>query len=202
LVALKGLMTPTDSQLVLARTKLPAQGNLVPRTATTVNEIEQTKRESHGTSQFSFRGLFAVTAVFALWIFLLSDFRHEPIATTFFWTTAVVAGVVGHLIYRYLLPWRGTVVIGLLVIPFLVFTVLETVLSGGDAVLDVLWLPIDLFRHQSWADSLRSSIPVFICTVVLTAAHPVRPSLTSAIISAIGVSLWYGMAILIAANAG
>ena len=167
-----------------------------------IKKPNENRKQSRGSSQFSFQGLFAVTAAFALWIFLLSDFRREPMAIVSFWTLAVVAGVNGHLIHRYLLPWRGTVVVGLLFIPLLIFAVVANLLGNGDAVVDFLLIPIDLFRHQSWGDSLRSTVPMFMCFLVLTAAHPVRPSLPSAIISAIGVSLWYGMAVMIAANAG
>jgi hypothetical protein len=38
--------------------------------------------------------------------------------------------------------------------------------------------------------------------LVLLAAHPIKPGLINAIITAIGVSLWYGLAILIATNSG
>lgn len=170
-----------------------------------VNELETpsgSKKQSRGNSQVSFRGLFALTSSFALWIFLLADFRREPMAVVVFWSLATVTGVAGHLIHSYLLPWRGTVVIWLLVFPLVIFTGLSMLFASGEAVLDVLLLPIDLFRHQTWNDRLRSTIPMFVCVLGLVVAHPVKPSLVTAIVSAIGVSLWYGMAILIAANAG
>ncbi len=69
-------------------------------------------------------------------------------------------------------------------------------------VFDLLLMPIDFFYHQRWSDRIRFTIPVFACIAILTAAHPIKPSLINAIITAIGISLWYGLALLIAANAG
>lgn len=160
------------------------------------------RKSTRGQSQFSVRGMFSLTAAFALWLFVLEDFRREPIAVAIFWTLAIVAGVCGHLMYTYLLPWRGTVVTSLPVLSVTIFAAMATLLGAGDGVIDLLALPIDLFVHQSWSDRIGSTIPVFACILVLSAAHPIKPGLINAIITAIGISLWYGLAILIAANAG
>ena len=77
-----------------------------------------------------------------------------------------------------------------------------TISGAGEDAMDILALPIDLFVYQGWSDRLWFTVPVFTCFVVFSIAHPIKPCLINAIITAIGISLWYGQAILIAANAG
>ncbi|MGI9443550.1 MAG: hypothetical protein ACR2N1_13855 [Rubripirellula sp.] len=173
------------------------------------NSADTARKSTGGQGQVSVRGIFSLTAAFALWLFVLADFRSEPIAVALFWTLAIIAGVGGHLIYTYLLPWRGAVVAGVFVISVAILTGLailsgagEGVIDIGDSVIDILAAPIELFMHQRWSDRLKYTIPVFTCIFVLAAAHPIKPGLLNAIITAIGISLWYGLAILIAANAG
>ena len=166
------------------------------------HDTVQARKLSRGGTQFSLRGMFLLTAAFAYWLWLLSDFRREPIAIAVFWAITIAAGIGGHLLHTYLLPWRGTVVITLLVLPPVIFGAVAGLLGAGDAVVDILTIPIEFFAHQRWSDRMRFTIPVFASIAVLAAAHPLKPGLLTAIISAIGVSLWYGMAILIAANAG
>ena len=168
----------------------------------TGDEAEAACKLTRRGSQFSLRGMLSLTAAFALWLVMLPDLRSEPIAIAIFWVLAIVAGVCGHLMYTHLIPWRGTVVTGLLVLSVTLFAAVATLFGAGDGVIDVLALPIDLFVHQRWSDRIGFTIPVFVCILVLAAAHPIRPGLVNAIITAIGISLWYGFAILIAANAG
>lgn len=65
-------------------------------------------------SQFSVRGLFSLTAAFALWLVVLPDLRSEPIVIVILWKLAIIGGVCGHPVYPHLFPRRCTVVIGLM----------------------------------------------------------------------------------------
>ena len=168
----------------------------------TQDDAEADCRSKWGDSQFSLIGMFSLTAAFALWLFALSELRSEPIAVAIFWTLAVVAGIAGHLLYTYLLPWRGTVVTSLIVLSVAIVAAVATYYGDLDGVFDLLLMPIEFFSHQSWSNRIRSTIPVFACIAILTTAHPIKPSMINAIITAIGISLWYGLALLLAANAG
>jgi hypothetical protein len=160
------------------------------------------QKQNRKAGHSSVRSLFALTAVFALWLFLLSDFRQEPIAIVVIWSIAIVSGVAAHILYIYVFPWRGTVLISLLVLPALLFIISGLLLGAAESMLWILTAPVAFITHESWSERLFFTIPYIACAAALAAAHPIKPSLTSAIISAIGISIWYGMAFLIAASAG
>jgi hypothetical protein len=159
------------------------------------------KRNLKG-SPISLRSLFALTAVFALWLFLLSDFRREPLAIVLIWALAIAAGIAAHVLYIYVLPWRGTVLISLLVLPALLFVSSGLLFGAREEMLWILGTPIGFIAHESWSELLFFTIPYITCAAALATAHPIKPSLTNAIITAMGISIWYGMALLIAASAG
>ena len=69
-------------------------------------------------------------------------------------------------------------------------------------MLELLALPIEFVAHQTWTHRITFSLPVFSSIVLLAIAHPLKPGLSNAIITAIGISLWYGIAFLVGANAG
>jgi hypothetical protein len=75
-------------------------------------------------------------------------------------------------------------------------------LGSTEIMLWILVAPVAFLAHESWSERLFFTIPYIACAASLAAAHPIKPSLTNAIISAMGISIWYGMAILIAASAG
>lgn len=153
--------------------------------------------------QFSLRGLFVLTAVCGFWLFVLSELRSEPMAIAVLWSIAIGAGVAAHLLYSYVFRWRGTVLVSLLILPALSF--LAAGRYFGVAHDDIIWLltvPARLFSSQSWSESLFVTFRYIASVVVLAAAHPIKPSLTNAIISAMGISIWYGLALLMAAGAG
>ena len=159
------------------------------------------KRNLKG-SPISLRSLFALTAVFALWLYLLSDFRREPIAIVVIWTLAIASGVAAHVLYTYVLPWRGTVLISLLVLPAVLFVSSGMLFGAREEMLWILGRPVGYIARESWSELLFFTIPYITCAAALAAAHPIKPSLINAIITAMGISIWYGMALLIAASAG
>ena len=157
---------------------------------------------NRAANPFSLRSLFALTAVFGLWLFLLSDFRQEPIAIVVIWTVAIASGVAAHVLYNYVLPWRGTVLISLLVLPALLFVGSGLLFGSTEVMVWILMAPVAFITRESWSERLFFTIPYIACAAALAAAHPIKPSLTNAIITAMGISIWYGMAFLIAASAG
>lgn len=160
---------------------------------------QEQKREAR---PFSIRSLFALTAVFALWLYLLSEFRQEPTAVVVIWSFAIVSGVAAHALYLYVFPWRGTVLISLLVLPALLFISSGSLFGATKEMLWILMAHVAFFARESWSERLFFTIPYIACAAALAAAHPIKPSLIIATISALGISIWYGMAFLIAASAG
>ncbi len=143
------------------------------------NEAASSQKRNLKGSPISLRSLFALTAVFALWLFLLSDFRHEPIAIVVIWTIAIAAGVAAHALYIYVLPWRGTVLISLLVLPALLFV--SSGLLFGARAKEMLWIlgtPVGFIAQESWSELLFFTIPYITCAAALAAAHLIKPSLT------------------------
>jgi len=142
----------------------------------------------------------------AYWGWLLSDLWRKPvgdlIALLVFVSVIFTAGVCGHLLYCYVLRWRGTGLLSLLLGPLPVLAFLGLLFGSAGGMFEILALPIDFVSHQNWTHRITFSLPVFFSIVVLSIAHPLKPCLTNAIITAIGISLWYGLAILIGASAG
>ncbi len=151
-------------------------------------------------------GVMQLAIACAYWGWLLSDLWRKPVgnllALIVFASVTLTAGVCGHLLYRYVLRWRGTVLLTLLLGPLPVLGLLGLLFGSAGGMFEILALPIDLVAHQNWTHRITFSLPVFFSIVVLSMAHSLKPSLANAIITAIGISLWYGLAILIGANAG
>ena len=126
----------------------------------------------------------------------------DLLALLVFAAVTLTAGVCGHLLYRYVLRWRGTVLLSLLLGPLPILGFLGLLFGSVEGMFEILVLPIDFVAHQNWTHRITLSLPIFFSIVILSMAHPLKPSLPNAIITAIGISLWYGLAILIGANAG
>lgn len=151
-------------------------------------------------------GVILLAIAWAWWGWLLSDMWRKPVgdlvALLVFVSVTLTAGVCGHLLYCYVLKWRGTVLISLLLGPLPVLGLLGLLFGSFGGVFELLVLPIEFVVHQGWKDRISLSLPIFCSIVILSIAHPLRPCITNAIITAIGISLWYGLAILIGASAG
>ena len=151
-------------------------------------------------------GVILLAIAWAYWGWLLSDLWRKPVgdllALLVFASVTLTAGVCGHLLYRYVLRWRGTVLLSLLLGPLPILGFLGLLFGSVEGMFEILVLPIDFVAHQNWTHRITLSLPIFFSIVILSIAHPLKPSLPNAIITAIGISLWYGLAILIGANAG
>ena len=138
--------------------------------------------------------MLVLMAACAIWLWLLLDLRHDRLGFAVFALITLFVGVGGHLLYTCVFPWRGTVLVSAIVLPLLILGAL----SGSF----LATLPVELSMRQSWPDWMKYTLPFLVSIVILGAAHPIKPSLLTAIITALGVSLWYGLALLIAINAG
>ncbi|MEI6541607.1 MAG: hypothetical protein WCO86_19095 [Planctomycetota bacterium] len=152
------------------------------------------------------RGIMFLAIAWAWWGWLLSDMWRAPIGDPFalliFASGTLTAGVCGHLVYCYVLRWRGTVPLSLLLAPLPVLGLLGFLFGSTAGMIELLALPLEFVAHQSWTHRITFSLPVFSSIVLLAIAHPLKPGLSNAIITAIGISLWYGIAFLVGANAG
>ena len=151
-------------------------------------------------------GILLLAIAWGYWWWLLSDLWRKPvgdlIALLVFASVTLAAGACGHLLYCYVLTWRGTVLISLLLVPLAVFGLLGLLFGSVEGMFEILAFPIEFVAHQNWTDRIRFSVPIFLSIVTLSIAHPLKPSFPNAIITSIGISLWYGLAILMTASAG
>jgi hypothetical protein len=170
---------------------------------TTEATANTTALPQKGSGRF---GVILLAIAWAYWGWLLSDLWRKPVgdllALLVFASVTLTAGVCGHLLYRYVLRWRGTVLLSVLLGPLPVLGLLGLLFGSAGGMFEILTLPIEFVVRQNWTHRVTFSLPVFFSIVVLSIAHPLKPCLTNAIITAIGISLWYGVAILIGANAG
>jgi hypothetical protein len=160
------------------------------------------RESARGGTQFGLRGMFVLTTASAYWIWLLSDLRNQPVFFAIFAAITIVFGIGGHIVYTYLITWRGTVVVGLLVLPAVIFCGLCALFGAGSDGFVILAIPIHFFLQQDGPYNIWHSLLYLMSVMILTAAHPIKPCLLTAIISAMGISVWYGMACLIASEAG
>ena len=170
---------------------------------TTEATANKTTLPHQGSGRF---GVILLVVAWAYWAWLLSDMWRKPVgdlvALLVFASVTLTAGVCGHLLYRYVLRWRGTVLLSLLFGPLPVLGLLVLLFGSAGGMFEILTLPIEFVVRQNWTHRVKFSLPVFFSIVVLSIAHPLKPCLANAIITAIGISLWYGLAILISASAG
>jgi FtsH-binding integral membrane protein len=157
---------------------------------------------NHAARLFSLRDLFVLTAVFGLWLFMFSELRSDPMALAVLGSIAIGAGVVSHLLYAYVFRWRGTALVSLLVLPALSLIAVGAYFGVAGDMLWLLTLPAAFTARESWSERFAIMMPYLACAAIGGVAHPIKPSLTNAIISALGISIWYGLALLMAANAG
>ena len=153
---------------------------------------------NNSKSQFSLRATVVLTAAVAFWLWFLrqtSPLGGQPGEITVYTGLALTAGIVGHVVYTFWLPWRVTVI----VTSFLLYAVALVLFVAWDQHLDVtdsLWFlfitlvpPRVLIDFHSW--NWISMLICLLTTLILAPAHSIRPSLPSAIITALGIAAWY-----------
>jgi hypothetical protein len=156
-------------------------------------------------TQFSLRAVVALTVASAVWVWLFSE--AKPVEIAVFSGVALTAGIVGHVVYRYCLPWRVTVVAMVLLLYNAVLLALEVLHDGSnplELLLQVAVGPAEMLMHVKWHWHRHTvfKLAMVLGTLLFTPAHSIRPSLPTAIITALGVGFWYGSSILMLTYAG
>jgi hypothetical protein len=157
-------------------------------------------------TQFGIGEVALLTAGVAVWIWFLMQLP-EPVpvqAIVVFSSIALAAGFFGHVAYVYLLTWRGTVVVG----AFLIYCVVFLIMAAAESIdfseslsllLEALVSPARELYVMSWISmSLKCLLP----TLLLAPAHPIRPSLPTAIMTSLGVAAWFVTGLVILGSAG
>ena len=160
------------------------------------------------TSQFSLRATIVLTAAIALW---LAIFREaSPVELAIFSTVTLAAGVIAHLVHAYWLPWRFTVIVVVLLIYNTALAVLMLVELGGafplllllETVIQIISQPAKMAVRASGMRDILFTLGYVLGTLCFTPAHVIRPGFPTAIITAIGIGIWYTAGILIMIYAG
>jgi hypothetical protein len=166
--------------------------------------LKSAPKSSH---QFSIRSFMALTAVIAVWLWLFREIT--PTELTIFTSFAVVTGVIAHLIYAFVMTWRIAGVLSVLLIYNLALVLLTLVGAGlqnpvsasFDAIFHVLISPAEMITHaNSFRDRLFSTVMVA-GTLLFTPAHALRPNFISAVVTSMGVGIWYVAGILFLSHA-
>jgi hypothetical protein len=159
-------------------------------------------------TQFSLRATATLTAAIAVWVAI---FREMPPTELAILTgIAVAAGLAGHVVYARWLPWRVTVIATVLLIyNGLLGTQLLLQTGSGEPwfrrlafLFELLVFPAEMAIRARAPRDILLMIAIVLGTLIFTAAHSIRPSLPSAIITALGIAIWYGAAMMIMASAG
>ena len=158
--------------------------------------------------QFSLRATFILTAVSAVCVWIFGEIT--PVEMAVIAGIAVTAGLVGHVVYTKWLPWRVTVIATvLLVYNALLGTQLLFSTGSGTPMLarlaflfEIVISPLELMSYATSPRDIIFWLVVVLGTVIFTPAHAIRPSLPSAIITALGIAIWYGVSIMMMAYGG
>ncbi len=180
---------------------------LITRTAmrtkmSVVTAMNKSKR------QFSLRATFILIAVSAVWVWIFREMTPFEMAVVA--GIAVTAGLLGHIVYTYLLSSRVTVIATVL----LVYNALlgaQLLLEPGSGtptirrlafLFDILVLPLEMMKYATAPRDIMFWLVMVLGTLIFTPAHAIRPSLPSAIITGLGIAIWYGVSIMMMAYGG
>lgn len=155
-------------------------------------------------TQFSLRAVAVLTLASAVWVWLFREARPAEIAT--FSGVAVTAGIVGHVVYEYLFAWRVSVILTVLLLYNGLLLALVLLYGREPNPLELLFQvavePVDMLMHVKWHRDTVFLVVMLLGTLLFTPAHWVRPSLPTAIITALGIGFWYASSILMLTYAG
>lgn len=159
-------------------------------------------------TQFSLRATAVLTAATAVWIWI---FREAPaFDLAIIAGAASTAGLAGHVVYARWLPSRVTVMATVLLLYNALLGAQLLLQSGSGTpwferlafLLDILVLPVQMMSHATGTRDILFLATLVLGTLTFTPAHSIRPCLPSAIITAMGIAIWYGGSLLIMAYAG
>ncbi len=169
----------------------------------------QTEHRLHKEkAQFSLRAMIVLTASFAVWVWIFREIKPGEMAVL----TGIVlmAGIVAHVVYAFWLPWRVTVIATVLLLYNVMIGALTLLQSGSsmswfqhlEFLYDVVVHPAKMMMYTHSPRDLVFSLAIVLGTVFFTPAHAIRPSLPTAIITALGIAIWYGSSIMMMAYGG
>jgi hypothetical protein len=150
-------------------------------------------------TQFSIRAIAAFTVASAVWVWLFRE--AKPVEIAIFSGVAMTAGILGHVVYRYWLPWRVTAIVTVLLLYNAVLFVPALLHDGSNSfrfLFQVAFGPAEMIMHMNWhwhRDTVFM-LAMVLGTLLFTPAHSIRPSLPTAIITALGLGFWYASSIL------
>lgn len=159
-------------------------------------------------TQFSLRATVVLTAASAVWVAIFREMPPTELAIVT--GIAVAAGIAGHVVYVRWLPWRVTVIATVLLIYNTLLGAQLLLHSGSgepwfrrlDFLFELLLLPAEMAIRARAPRDILLMLAIVLGTLIFTAAHSIRPSLPTATITALGIAIWYGGAMMIMASAG
>ncbi|QDT58882.1 hypothetical protein SV7mr_13840 [Stieleria bergensis] len=158
-------------------------------------------------NQFSLAGMILLTLAVAVWLWIFRETTGRELLT--FSAIAFAAGLISHGVYTYWLPWRITGLLSVLLLYNGGIVVMQLIASGGnfklsdsgELILQILRQPIEMaFWVRTMNDILMLTV-ILLGTVLFTPAHTIRQELPTALITAMGIGLWYAVGILILTHA-
>lgn len=120
----------------------------------------------------------------------------------------LATGAIGHLVYERVWRWPGAAVGTALILHLAVLFALG---GGRVSSLDLLWTvlssPVEFviwdIRHLDTMNPFDALIWAVIgLSLVLTSLHPLRPCFPTAMVSTLGISLWFLVSFTMMAHAG
>ena len=159
-------------------------------------------------NQFSILAIIVLTAAIAVWIWIFGDLT--PVELTVFTGIAVAAGIVAPFLDSLWLPWRVTVLFAVLLIYNSILVALVLLQSNSSNPMSLCWeLLVDVVANpiklMMRAETLRQNLfclAILFGTLFFTPAHSLRPSFPSALVTALGIGIWYAIGILMLMYAG
>lgn len=126
------------------------------------------------------------------------------IGTIIFASIAVALGLAGHLLYRKWLSSRLTVV-GVVLLFFNGIILVASFKSPWGVFrtfAEINLMPLELTTYVVSGRDLFFATTCFGLTILMTPAHMIQPRWQTAILSALGISMWYGTTLLLMMHAG
>ncbi len=159
-------------------------------------------------SQYSLRATLVLMVASMVWIWIFKEMR--PLEIAILAGFALAAGLVGHVVYSFWLPWRVSVLATVLLIYNLCLGTQFLLQSASrppwretlTILWDVLIFPAEMLTHTTAARDVAFMLLTVAATLIFSAAHSIRPCLPTAIVTALGVAIWYGVSLMIMAAAG
>lgn len=159
-------------------------------------------------NKFSIRAIIVLTAAFAVWVWIFGDL--PPIYLAVFTGIAVAAGIVAHFLYSFWLPWRVTVMAAVLLIYNSILVALIVLQSNSsnpisdcfELLVDVVISPVEMLIRAKTLRQNLFCLAILFGTLFFTPAHSLRPSFPSALVTALGIGIWYAAGLLMLMYAG